>query len=70
MVAPLPDSAFSTAAFSLFFQPVAGKNVIAENHGNGIISDKLFADDKCLSQTVRAWLHCITKFHTELVSIA
>ena len=36
-----------------FFQPMPGKNIITQNHGNTIIADKILAYYKRLSKTIR-----------------
>ncbi len=46
------------------------KDVVAEHHGNGIISDELLADDEGLRQSVRAWLYLVGKLYTELMAVA
>src|SRR5699024_3331993 len=43
-----------------FFQTMSVENIISQHHGNGVFSDELLPDDKCLCQSVRAWLYCIT----------
>ena len=45
------------------------EDIIAENHGNCIITDKFFTDDKCLCKSVRTWLYCIGEMDTELMSV-
>ena len=47
------------SSFQTLVQTMSCENVIAKNHCHCIITDKFFTDDKCLSQSVRAWLHCI-----------
>ena len=40
-------------------QAMAVENVVPQHHGDGVISDKLFSDDKGLGQSVGAWLNGI-----------
>ena len=42
---------------------------IAKNHSNGIVSDKLLTNDKCLCKSVRAWLYSVGKVNTKLMSV-
>lgn len=49
---------------------MACKNVVSQNHGYAVISDKVCADDKGLSQSVGAWLHCIGEINAKLVAVS
>ena len=57
------------SSFQSFLQSMSCEDIIAENHGNSIITDKFFANDKCLSKSVRTWLYCIGEMDTELMSV-
>ena len=64
------------ACLSIFYcclqtlvQSMTCENVISKNHSNCIITDKLLANDKCLGKSVRAWLYCIRKMYTKLMSV-
>ena len=55
--------------FQSLFQTMSCKNIIAKNHSNGIVSDKLLTNDKCLCKSVRAWLYSVGKVNTKLMSV-
>ena len=50
-------------------QTLPGENVVAKYHGYGVIPDKFFADQECLGQSVRTWLHFIGEVYAELMSV-
>ena len=50
-------------------EAMSSKDVIAQHHGNRVISDKIRANDKCLSKAVRRRLHSIAQVHAELPAI-
>ena len=45
------------------------ENVVSKNHGNRVISNELFADDKCLCKSIRAWLYSVSKRYAELMTV-
>ena len=57
------------SSFQSFLQSMSCEDIIAENHGNCIITDKFLADDKCLSKSVRAWLYGVSKVYAKLMSV-
>ena len=52
------------------FQSVSVENIVTQDHGNTVISDKILTDDKCLCQSVRAWLYRIGQFNAKLMPIS
>ena len=46
------------------------ENIITQNQRNTIITDKIRANDKCVSQTSRLILYSILQMHAQLTSIA
>ena len=56
--------------FQTFFQSVSCENIIAQYHGHTVVSDKVGADDKGLSQSVGTWLHRIGKADAELMAVS
>ena len=51
-------------------QTVAIENIVAEHHCNVIVTDKFFADDECLCQSVGTFLNGIGKAYSELSAVA
>lgn len=52
---------FVYCGFQLFRQVMTIENVIAQHQRTAIVTNKLFANDKGLCQSVRAWLNFILK---------
>ena len=46
------------------------KNIIAQNKGNCIVSDKVRSNDKCVCQSSRLFLNRILKTHSKLLSVS
>ncbi len=61
---------FGCGGFQLFLQIVAVEDVIAQHQRAIVAADKLFAEDKGLGQTVRAWLHFILQIQAPLAAVA
>ena len=49
---------------------MAMENVVAENHRDIVIADKIRADNKCLRQSVRARLNRIGQLNAELMAVS
>ena len=56
-------------SFQTFLQSVSCENIVSEHHGNGIVTDEIRSDDKCLGKSVRAWLYCVGQLDSELASV-
>ena len=50
---------FICCHLQMFFQAASIENIVTEYHGARITIDKFFTDQKCLCQSVRAWLHLV-----------
>ena len=56
--------------FQTLLQAMTCEYIISQNHCNGIVTNEVCTNNKCLCQSIRAWLNCIRKIHTILVSIS
>ena len=48
---------------------MTGEDVVTQHHGNGIVSDEIRTNNKCLGKSVRAWLDGVGQVDTELASV-
>ena len=49
---------------------MACENIVAEDHGYGVVSDEFFTDDESLSQSIGAGLNSVRQCYTELMTVA
>ena len=51
------------------FQAVTGKDVVAEDHGDGVAADELLTQQKGLSQPIRRGLNRVGQMQAELAAV-
>ncbi len=56
--------------FQPLLQSVAREDIVAQDHGNRVVSDKIRPDNECLRKSVGAWLYRIGQLNTELMPVS